>query len=84
MGNSFRLHSMDIMKAEVYNKHIPAAEQGDPYAAKECGKYFELVDDLDKAVKYYKMYLAVVDDDMYTKMKLKALNVKRIKRGIFG
>lgn len=84
MGNGFKIHSMDIMKADVYDKYIPAAEQGDPFAAKECGKYFELVDDIDKAVKYYKMYLTAIDDDMYIKMKVKSLNALRIKKGLFG
>lgn len=79
MGNSFRLHSLDIMKTDVFNKHMPAAEKGNPFAAKECGKYFELTEDLDNAIKYYEMYLNVINDDVYIKMQVKRLKAKRLK-----
>lgn len=65
MANSFRLQSMDVMKAVVYNMHMLVEEKGDPFAAKECGKYFELTDDLDNAIKYYELYLNIIHDDIY-------------------
>lgn len=78
-------HSIDKEKATVYNTYIPAAEQGNYEAAKKCGKYFSLVDELDNAIKYYELYLDLVPfPDMYAKIELKTLKAKRVKRGLFG
>ena len=78
-------HSMDIMKAAVYGRHMKAAEEGNYESAKECGKYFSLVDDLDNAIKYYELYLRLIPfTDMFVKMEVKALKAKRLKRSFFG
>ena len=73
-------HSIDKMKSSVYGKYLPAANEGDPLAAKECGKYFSLIEDYDNAIKYFEHYLTAFPNDMNIKIKLKYLRIKQIKR----